>query len=155
MKVQLGVRINPLNGFLNLDLAAQPNEQDRVHADIYKLDSLLDNNECDQVILNDSLDYLPFGQARQTALQHVMTKIAHGGQLIIMGTDIREACRLGHLGQLNDQQLNHIVYGMGKKSFVSLEENVNVVLSGGQFDLLEKKFNLNLSFQYIQTFQRR
>lgn len=156
LKVNIGVRLNPvLNGFLNLDLAAQPNENDRIHADIFKLDNLIDNNECDQIIINDSLDYLPFGQARQTALQHVMTKVSHGGKLIITGSDLYEVCRLGHLGQLDSQTLNSIVYGIGKKSFCRPNDNAQVILSSGQFDLVDKKFNTNVPFQYILTFVRK
>ena len=156
LKVNIGVRLNPvLNGYLNLDLAAQPNENDRIHADIYKLDNLLDHNECDEIILNDSLDYLPYGQARQTALQHIMTKLAHGGKLIIMGSDIYEVCRLGHLGQLDVQALNSIVYGIGKKSFVRPMDNVQMVLSSGQFESEEVKYNSNVPFQYTVVMRRK
>ena len=155
LKVNLGVRLNSvISGYLNLDCSPDPNNKQAIAVDPFKLDDVLDNNELEEFLVNDTLDFLPL-QARATALNHWMTKIAHGGKLIIMGSDIYEVCRLGHLGQLDVQALNSIVYGIGKKSFVRPMDNVQMVLSSGQFESEEVKYNSNVPFQYTVVMRRK
>lgn len=153
LKVQIGVRLTPLSNYLNIDLAAKPNEQDRVLGDVFKLDPLIDANECSEIILCDTLDYLHV-QARAQALQHVLTRIAHGGKIIIMGNDVYEVSRLVHNGQLDLQQANNIVYGMGRKGFVRPLDNVAVANTTGQFTLDSVKYQPN-GFSYVVILVRR
>lgn len=132
MKAQIGVRITPLNGYLNLDAATQNNEKDRVACDPMNIDPLVDHNELDEFIINDILDYLPL-PARQKCLNHLLTKVSHQGKVVITGINPYEVSRLVHNGQLDIQQANSIIYGIGRKSFVNPVDNVQMALSTGQF----------------------
>lgn len=154
LKCQIGVRINPLNGYINLDAAAQPGESDRIHCDPMDIDPLVDPNELSELIIAELLDYLPL-PARQKCLQHLITRVSHGGKVIIIGNDLQEVCRLGHSGQLNASALNSIIYGIGKKSSVSPAENIQLVLSSGQFDLDEVKYSQQLPYQYTIIVRRK
>lgn len=152
MKVQLGVRITPLNGFVNLDCAAQPSEVDRIAADPYKLDEILDNNEIDEVfIVNDTLDFLPL-QGRQAALNHWLTKLAHGAKLVLAGNDVLNLARLIHNGQLDASQANAVIYGIGRKSFVHPQDNIQIALATGQFEVEGIKYH---NYQYVITLVRK
>lgn len=154
MKVNLGIKTNFLNGYMNLDCVQDPNSK-CVFVDPFKLETVLDHNEIDEVFLvNDTLDFLHL-QARPNAISHWLTKLAHGGKIVIMGNDLQEVCRLGHLGQLDPNQLNSIVYGFGKKSAVRPIDNIQMILQTGQFDLEDNRYNVNIPFQYITTLRRK
>ena len=150
MKAQIGVRLTPLNGFINLDLADQSRP-----VDPYKLDEYFDNNEIDEVfIVNDTLDYLPL-QGRGQALSHWLTKLAHGAKITLIGNDLFEVARVIDNGQLDLPQANAIVYGVGRKSFVRPADNIAIVMNTGQFELYEFKYNAVKPFEYVVTLRRK
>lgn len=154
MKAQIGIRINPLNGFLNIDLAAKQGESDRVPLDdIGKLDNLVDANELSFFQINDTLDFLPL-RARAQCLQHLLTRMAHGGTFIMMGVEPIEVGRLLYNGTLSIQQVNDIIYGIGRKSMLTLQDNVGYILGTGQFDLESAKYD-DKRLNYVLTFKRK
>lgn len=151
MKVQLGVRPTPMNGYYCIDFAAQPTDMDRVLGDPYKLDSLLDANEVSEMVVGDSLDYLPL-QARSKALNHWLTKLSHRGTIVITGNDPKY---IGHVifdGSINIEQTNSIIYGIGKKSMVTALDNINIAMNTGQFVVENLKYN---NFQYVVVLRRK
>lgn len=154
MKAQLGIRLNNiLNGYLNLDCAVQPGENDgRIGCDPYKLDDIIDHNELEEFVVHDTLDFLPL-QARQSAITHWTTKIAHGGKLIITGNDITEIGRLVHSGKLDLAQANSIIYGIGRKSALRPQETIQMVVNTGQFVL--DNVSYSNPFTYVITLIRK
>lgn len=154
MKAQIGVRLNNiLNGFMNLDAAAQPNENDRIACDPFKVDQFIDANELEFFNINDLLDYLPL-PARGKCLQGLLTRVAHHGVMVMTGLEPSEVARLIHNGGLDVVQTNNIIYGVGRKSMVSVMDSVGVVLNTGQFDLESASYD-NTGLQYVIKFVRK
>lgn len=140
LKVNLGIRLTPLENYLNIDFAAQPNQQNPVPGNPYDLDNLIDANEADELLCSDSLDYLP-AQGRNKALQHWLNRVSHGGIIVVQGNDMYELARLIHLGQVNLQQANDTVYGIGRKSFSVPDEVIQSIMSTSQFSLESVRYN--------------
>lgn len=153
MKAQIGVRINPVNGFMNLDAAAKPDENDRIACDPFQVEQFIDANELEFFQINDLLDYLPL-QARGKCLQGLLTRVAHGGVVVMTGLEPSEVARLIHNGSLDVLQLNNIIYGMGRKSMVSVADSIGVVLNTGQFDLESAGYD-NTGLHYVIKFVRK
>lgn len=135
MNAQIGVRLKEiLNGWMNIDFATQSNENDRIFAEPMKIDAILDANECEILNVTDSADFMPI-QARSQLLNHWCSFISHGGQLIMMGLDPYEFSRQVHNGQLSLQQANELAYGIGKKSFCDIPNNIAIVTANGQMEV--------------------
>lgn len=146
MKVQLLINGRPSNGYMNIDVLANPQDQDRISGDIVNLDSLVDNNECEQLLAINVIDFIPL-QIRQQVLTNWMGKIAHGGLLILSAMDLKEVARVIDNGQLSDVVgINQTVFGLGtnlwtiRKSYVSAEQTMQMILSTEQFYIESIKY---------------
>lgn len=155
MRVQLTIQKPALNGFLVIDPTCQPGQNDRVLCqNITNLDDLVDNNECEEIICEEVLDYLPL-PARLPALSNYLTKIQHGGTIVITGLCPYEASRLVHQGQLSNlQQINALLYGTAalRKSIVPAEYNVGIAVQTGQFVVEQVKY---ANLQYVIVMRRK
>jgi hypothetical protein len=142
-KLQLLLGGKPLNGYLALDPTAQPNDSSRVLADLTKLDQYVDNNECEEVLALDIIDYFPL-QARQPLIIHWLTKVAHGGTFVLSSLDLHEYARLLHNGSFQDVvQYNQLLFGgfVQRKSTIPLDDTVKIIQSTGQMVIEEIKYN--------------
>lgn len=158
MKVQLTLGKPSLNGYMVLDPLANPNQNDRIQADPTNLDAFVDANECSEFLSLEILDHVPIF-IRPKVLNHWLTKISHGGTITISATDMNELSRLIQNGQLNDiVSINNALYSTGqnvwlvKKSYVPLQQTIEMIMSTGQFNIEHVKFE---GFQYFVTARRK
>lgn len=66
------------------------------------------NNSCDEIIVSDTLDYIPYENINKT-LFDIVQKIRLNGRLIITGTDIRCICRLTSADTISVEQFSSII----------------------------------------------
>lgn len=161
MKVNLTIGGQSINGFMNLDQVAQPNQSDRQLADLAKLDDIIDHNEVDEELLAlDVINFFPLQMVPQV-VNHWCCKIAHGGLITISSLDLQEAARTISLGTISDTlQINRLLYGNVtntwtiRKSFVGLQDVITIVTQTGQFDVGQIKFSPDGLF-FVVTFRRK
>lgn len=158
MKTNLLIGGKPLNGYLNIDVLAQPNHQDRVAGDITNLDAVVDNNECQELLAIDVIDFVPL-QIRQQTLQNWSNKIAHGGIITVSAVDLVELARLISSGQLADVvEINKSIFGIAnnvwqiRKSYIPLQDTVQMLVQSGQFEIQSVHFK---NFNYYITARRK
>lgn len=154
MKANLTVRGSVLNGYLNIDPTANPQESDRVLCQLDNLDGLIDSNELEEFLVGDTLDFVPI-QARQTMLTHWLAKVSHGGTFVMAGLDVNEATRVISNGSVEDLgQVNQTLYGtnVSRKSISNPQYNIQVVMNTRQFDLVFAKY---AGLNYVLTFRRK
>lgn len=146
MKVNLLIGGYPLNGYLNLDPLAQPNDSSKVSHGLENLDDIVDNNECDEFLAHKVIDAFPVN-TRQQVLGHWLSKVEHGGLFTLSGLDINKATRLIASGDINLNDANILLYGPCinmwsiNKGVWSINDAVNAILSTGQYQILSKSFN--------------
>lgn len=98
------------SGYLNLDPLADPNDSMKTQGDICNLDEYVDDAEADEIIATDIIDFLPTNDL-ESVLSHWLSKLRHGGSIVVGGVDIREVAR-GLLNQrLTLNQANMLLYG--------------------------------------------
>lgn len=156
IKANLGIRVKPLSGYINLDPTGQPNESDRVACNLQDLAGIIDANELEEFLCSDTLDFIPL-QARQSVLTHWLTRVAHGGLFVLTGNDIFQLARVIHNGTLGDlSKVNEAVYrfDVSKKSAVVPEVNLQIIMSTGQFVLESVKY-LDNKFTYCISVRRK
>ena len=132
---------------MNIDPLSSPNDPNCVCADIFNLDPLVDHNSCQLLLALDVLDFAPL-QLRQQILTNYLCKLAHGGTITVGGLDIREAGRALFYQTLDlRREANLMLYGPCtntltiKKSLITIDDTVEMIMNGGQFDIISKRFN--------------
>jgi hypothetical protein len=147
LKLNISLGQPPLNGYWNIDPLAPEGSDKHVRADPNCLDGIVDNNECEEVLAQYTLDFIPL-QARFQVLTHWMSKVAHGGMLILTCLNINELARLIHLGQIADSQsITANVFGpctniwLIRKSVTTVDDTIGMIRQGGQFDVEKVVFD--------------
>lgn len=158
MKLNILINGKPLNGYLNVDVLAQPNDQTKINADISNLDAVVDHNECAEVLAIGVLDFVPL-PLRSKVLNNWLAKVSHGGTITLSGIDLNEFSRLVHNGQLNDVvQINQTLFGLCRtaweirKSYVPLDQTIQMIVQTGQFDIQAVKYD---GIYYYVTARRK
>ena len=147
LKVNLKISGPNINNFLNIDPLSNPNDPNCVAANFDNIDALVDHNSCSQLLALDVLDYLPL-QMRAQVLNNWACKISHGGTIIVGGLDIREAARAIYYQNLDIlREGNLMLFGPAdhimrlKKSLVTIDDTVNMIMQTNQFSIISKKFD--------------
>ena len=81
-----------------------------IKADIRNLDEITLENECVEIVAEDILDYLQLGESRKV-LAHWISKLRHGGKIVVGGTDILEVCRMFYKKAIDTDSLNVLMHG--------------------------------------------
>ena len=81
-----------------------------IKSDIRNLDDVVSDSECNELIAEDVLDFLELSESR-AVLSHWISKLRHGGKIIVGGTDIYEVCRLFYKQAIDLNTLNSIIHG--------------------------------------------
>jgi len=118
------VNIDPTLKRLGEDIILENANDDQtnvIKADVRNLDEVALENECLEIVAEDILDYLQINESR-TVLAHWISKLRHGGKIIVGGTDIAEVCRMFYKRAIDLESLNEIIHG-------SFEESWSVKLS--------------------------
>jgi hypothetical protein len=147
-----------LNNYINIDPLPRQPQQDLIQAEPDKLDHLVDNNECSQIIAEGVLDFYPLG-ARYQVITHWLSKLSHGGTLVLTCRDIHDLSRQIHRGEISGtSDINNALYGAAnhmwtlRKSVASLEDTIQMCLANGQTEVVAVKY---IGADYVLTVKRK
>jgi len=113
---------NYKSGYINIDPTlkrkaesvsldnANDEQSNVVKADIRNIDDIVANSECNELIAEDVLDYLELSESRKV-LSHWISKLRHGGKIIVGGTDVYEVCRLFCKQAIDLNTFNSVIHG--------------------------------------------
>ena len=113
------VNIDPTLKRLGEDIILENASDDQtnvIKADVRNLDDVSLDNECLEVVAEDILDYLQINEAR-SVLSHWISKLRHGGKIIVGGTDIAEVCRMFYKRAIDLESLNEVLHGSFQESW--------------------------------------
>lgn len=106
MKVLIGVDVAPLNGYTVVD----PMGGDGKHSiDFRNLDSICDVSECEEIRAPHILGHI-HGSELMGTLNNWISKLRHGGKIIVGGYDIFECSKAVILGQMSVSDANKMFY---------------------------------------------
>lgn len=107
--------LNELDGYLNLSPFATPQSNFKA-ADIRKLDEFICDDEAEEIIALDVLNYFPFNEVLKS-VENWVKKLKKGGRLILTFNDFWEIARRAHVGIIEHQDINEQVYGKQDKPY--------------------------------------
>jgi hypothetical protein len=156
MKINLLLADNsPRSGYTNIDPLAPPNDPLRKVGDFGDLNEHVDNAECDELVANDVLDFLPAHQIDEV-LNHWVSKIRHGGTITVGGLDLREVARGLVKHELGIDDANLLIYGaqqaawQHRRSATTIQNVLAAMASRGLRPLKKRVEN----YFYIITMER-
>lgn len=108
------------------------------------IDGLCDDNECTMIFGQSILDSIPF-EKHAEFINHLYSKLRHGGRLILGGTDIVSLSLNIFNKTINVNDANKMIYGEGhsKKCGLTTLEEVRNIMSK---ILTVEKINIGISF---------
>jgi len=74
------------------------------------ISNLVENNECTEILAPSIINYLPFNQLQQT-ISNWVSKLRHGGKIIIGGYDMYEIAKRIVRGEIETDLANVLLYG--------------------------------------------
>jgi hypothetical protein len=136
VKINLLINNNSVrNGFINVDPFAVPGDG-KVGGDVGNLDHVACDAECDEIVADDILDYIPNDVSGDTLLNWI-GKLRHGGTLTIGGVDLREVSRMFTRQEIDVSEANAVLYGRQRlpleyrKSTSTIQHVINMLESKG------------------------
>lgn len=114
------------------------------------INALLDNNECEEIIVQDVLERIPLQNIGEY-VKLLVSKLRHKGKLHISGVDADEVTKAYNNGEISINQLNSFLFGQKQhawdfsQSVVNLFEVVNVLKSLGMKIIHKRLANLHYS----------
>ena len=102
LKINIGG--SPLSGFTNLT-----KEQ-------FNLDTICEAAECTEIIVENTLEYFPL-QEVEVLINHWVSKLRHGGTLIIVANHLTKICKSYVNKEINMADANILLFG-GRQSSV-------------------------------------
>jgi|TARA_R110002020_G_scaffold248502_1_gene462526 hypothetical protein len=134
------VKINLLYGsgdllhtHLNLDPFTPDETNILVRADVKNLDNFVDDAEAQEIIALDVIDYIPLTEINKV-IGHWVSKLGHGGSLIIGGTDLFEVSKAFSQYRLDITEANKLIHGEQYKPYLIKRVNFTAL---GLADYLE------------------
>jgi hypothetical protein len=114
-KVKVSINKLPRNGFTNIDPCPDIPDKyedvfDVIHADFRNLDKVIYDSECDEIIIEDIVDFIP----EPNLYDHIecwTKKLRHNGQITITGTDLEETIKCYTSGRMGISDINLEIYG--------------------------------------------
>ena len=117
MKIKISINKFPQNGYLNIDPCPNIPEEyagnfQIIQADYRNIDELVFDSECDEIIVEDVLDYIPTKSVKDNIICWAK-KLRSEGTITIVGTDIEETMKLYFNRTSAVEDLNVKLYGEG------------------------------------------
>lgn len=106
MKLFIGVDVAPLNGYTTVDPVGSENT---ISVDFRSLDSVCEPAECTEIRAPNILNFI-HGSELYSVLANWVSKLRHGGKLIVGGSELLECCKSVMLGQINVAEANKLFY---------------------------------------------
>jgi hypothetical protein len=109
MKLNLFVEGVALNGYVNITpLPAKGS----VLGDLRNLDPHCGQAEATEIRATGVLDYVHHSEIIET-LRNWVSKLRHGGKLVVGGLEIEEIARLAYIGEYTPHETNQLIFGSG------------------------------------------
>lgn len=134
MKLNLILNGEPLTGYTNVDPYGF-NNSDKVVADLRNLDDVVDDAEAEEIIAEDVIDFLPLNDI-ESAINHWIKKLRHGGRIVIGGVDMYEVCKAFSSYSIDLATTNRILHGPQDKPYNERHANFTII---GLSDFLEER----------------
>jgi hypothetical protein len=115
-----------LHTHLNLDPFTSEETDALIRSDIKNLDSFIDDAEAQEIIALDVIDYIPLTDINKV-IQHWVSKLRHGGSLIIGGTDLFEVSNAFSQYRIDITQANKLIHGEQSKPYLIKRVNFTVM----------------------------
>lgn len=133
MKVNITLDANDVrSGMTNFNPTADPNSSTQIRVDIDNLTMFIDDNEAEEIIAMDILDFVnPAG--KDQILSHWISKLAHGASITLGGRQIYDVVKLIHRREIDLQQANFLIYGndMARRAMLSADFLCDVLKEKG------------------------
>jgi hypothetical protein len=107
MKLYLTINSQPLNGYTTIDPFGGIG---KIALDHKNLDSVCETNECTEIYGPNILDYIHISSFN-AVIDHYISKLRHGGRLILGGTDIRDISKKIIKDDITLADVNFLLYG--------------------------------------------
>jgi hypothetical protein len=111
MKLYLGLDIQPVSGHTTIDPLGG---EGKTALDFRSLDSVVDAGEC-EVINAKVLDHI-HGSELYSTIQHWVSKLAHGGSIVLGGRDLLEVSKTVINGGSSNSDCNKMFYGVNNSA---------------------------------------
>ena len=147
-----GTKINLLYGsgdvlhtHLNLDPFTAEETDTLIRADIKNLNDFVDDAEAQEIIALDVIDYIPLMDINKV-IEHWVSKLRHGGSLIIGGVDLFEVSKAFAQYRLDITEANQLIHGEQSKPYLVKRVNFSTMglsdyLSALGLSLQKKRVN--------------
>lgn len=146
LNLLIGDPANVRSGYTNVDpLAPDGDPAGRVRCDPGNLDPVVDAGEAVEIVAHDIIDRVPMHQAN-ALLEHWLSKLAHGGTIVLSCVDILEVARslLGRF--ITVEQANVLLHGEQDERWRFRQANYTLVqladtLAGKGLRVQSKRIN--------------
>lgn len=129
MKLRLSVGQIPYSGFTNIDPAPVIEEDKLGQFDVYAGDfknlETIEDSSCKEIVVEGCLDYIHI-DFTVDVIKHWISKLRHGGRIIIRGTNLESVVKLFLNGEITTLDFNHLIYGTGKNTWDNKSGCVNL-----------------------------
>jgi hypothetical protein len=154
MKVHISVDSKPQKGYLNIRSQAVNKESDDevvVVQNLFELNEHLDDSECDEIVIDHVLDYLPF-TLTTGAIKYWISKLRKNGEITIQSTELVSVARgIGDLN-FNPSVGQRLLYGeSGTKKNCCTIFQVLPILKEAQLKIVKRKTS---DYTFIVTGRR-
>ncbi|SVC80422.1 uncharacterized protein METZ01_LOCUS333276 [marine metagenome] len=136
-----------LHTHLNLDPFTSDETDVIIRADVKNLDNFVDDAEAQEIVALDVIDYIPLGDINNV-IKHWVSKLRHGGSLIIGGTDLFEVSKSFTQYRLGITETNQLIHGEQSKPYLIKRVNFTAM---GLIDYLDS-LGLNLQKKRVNNF---
>jgi hypothetical protein len=145
MKLYLGLNTTLVSGHTVVDPMGG---EGKTALDFRNLDSIVDNGEC-EVINAKVLNHI-HGSEIYSVIKHWVSKLAHGGSIILGGSDLLEVSKAVVTGQMSNAESNKLFYGESNsawgitKGMYEANEIAGILLEQGL--VIDKKRIVKIDF---------
>lgn len=132
MKLLLTVGGLSQDGYVHVDPVPGSEDTPAFQGNFNNLTAVCDFGECREILATDIMDYVRADDVFST-LEHLSKLLAHGGKLIIGGTDLYELAKAIMNQTIDLREANVILYGnvVRKMGQLSLDHLTELLLSFG------------------------
>jgi len=124
MRVNLLLNEPPIVGYTNIDAAIPTSTKDKIAGNVFNLDALVDDGECDEIIARNIINLCPVKDVGKV-VKNWVNKLQHGGTLTVGTVDLKELSRAVHLGVVDVPTATQVLFGdqenIWRKSVMDIE----------------------------------
>lgn len=124
MRVNLLLNEPPIVGYTNIDVAIPTSTEDKIAGNVFNLDALVDDGECDEIIARNIINLCPVKDVGKV-VKNWVNKLQHGGTLTVGTVDLKELSRAVHLGVVDVPTATQVLFGdqenIWRKSVMDIE----------------------------------